>query len=218
MGNALCNYGFLCWLFCAGAIMLNINTSTSGDKQSPNVKKLVDESVKKKAVAESTLLNENPLMAGDIPEALGYIKKHTDYTSYHLLLAVRKYYPSSYKDVPTDDKVAILCSALKTSTFLNDWGYLTASESFDGESSTALLELGKVALKTLEPILDDSTSAPLFGSQEATLSSGYNYRRKDFAYRYASLVLGESPVFHADPNKRNKDIEMLKAKLKKDAK
>lgn len=198
--------------------MLNANTPTSGDKQSASVKKLVEESTKKKAVDESSLLNENPLMAGDVPEAVAYIKKHADYTSYHLLLAVRKYYPASYKEVSTDDKVAILCSALKNSTYLNDWGILYISDSFDGETAKAFLETGKTALKSLAVILDDDESVPLFGSKEATTSKTYAYRRKDFAYRYASLILGESPVFHADPKERDKDIETLKAKLKKDAK
>ena len=47
----------------------------------------------------SRLLYENPLMPGDVQEALSHIKKHGDYTSYHLLLAIRKYYPESYKEV-----------------------------------------------------------------------------------------------------------------------
>ena len=198
--------------------MLNINASAQKDKQSPRISKLIEESTKKKAVDESNLLNDNPFIAGDVPEALAYIKEHADYTSYHLLLAVRKYAPASYKQVTTDDKVAILCSALKNTTCLNDWGYLEPTSSFNGESAEALLETGKAALKPLSPILDNGESAPLFGSKEHTMSEFYNYRRKDFAYRYTLLILGQTPVFHTEPKERDKDIEALKAKLKKDTK
>src|SRR5260370_1801061 len=143
-------------LCCAGAAVMPIpNTPTTGDKQSPRVRKLVGESKQKKAVDESSLLNDDPLMPGDNPEVLGYIKTHSDYTSYHLLLALKSYYPESYKEVVTKDKAAVLCSALKNSKFLNDWGYLTPNDSFDGASARALLETGKVALEFLEPILDD---------------------------------------------------------------
>ena len=174
---------------------------------------LVEESSKRRTLDRSEFLSNNTLMDRDVPEALAVIKKHPDYTSYHLLLALRRYYPKTYKDVPNADKAAILCSALKNSEFLNDWG--NPHGSYDDTSAKALVELGKDALGSLRPILDDATEAPLWGSKEATVSEVYQFRRKDFAYRYASLILGESPVFHADPKERDKDIETLKAKLKR---
>jgi hypothetical protein len=205
---------FLVW---AGTIVVNALGIASGREQPPNVKKLVDESSTKNAIDESTLLNENPLRSEDLPQALDYIKKHADYSSYYLLMAVRKYYPASYKDVSDEDKGDILCSALKNSKSLNDWGFLTPSMSYDGESALALLETGKAALKPLIAILDDRARAPLFGSEEATMSRSYQYRRKDFAYRYVSLILGETPHFREAPTARDKDIEALKSKLKKEA-
>jgi len=197
------------------------------EPHSPNVAKLVEESIKKKAVIESGWFQRrvsggverwdyvNPLLDSDVPEALAHIKKHTDYTSYHLLMALRKFYASSYKDVPNENKSAILCSALTKTTGLNDWGNLGPSGSYDDESAEALLATGKAALKRLAPILDDASEAPLFGSEAATMSDVYRYRRKDFAYRYASLLLGKSPVFRAEPKERDQDIEALKAELKK---
>jgi hypothetical protein len=208
----------LAFLFWAGIISVGIGWIASADEPTPRIKKLVDASTEKRAFQESGLLNENPLQAGDIPEALAYIKTHADYTSYHLLLAVRKYHPASYKDVANDDKAAILCSALANSIFLNDWGYLDPSESYDGESAKALLETGKVALKSLTPMLADGKEAPLFGSEEATMSHVYKYRRKDFAARYAAVILGLTPTFSRDLKERDRDIEALKAKLPKDAK
>ncbi|HEV7999463.1 MAG TPA: hypothetical protein VGP63_06265 [Planctomycetaceae bacterium] len=194
--------------------------------KSPNVQKLITKSTEKYTVVESSVPKKtvsgdvvhwdyvNPLLDGDVPEALAYIKKHTDYTSYLLLMGLRKHYPAAYKAVSTEDKSAILCSALRNTMSLNDWGNLSPSSSFDDRSAVALLETGKVGLKYLVPILDDCNSAPLFGSEEATISHVYRYRRKDFAYRYASLILGKSPVFRADPKERDKDIETLKAELK----
>ena len=145
----------LAWLFWAAILMLAISYFKTADVQSPRVRRLVEESAAKKAVDESALLNDDPLLPGDMAEVLGFVKKHADYTSYHLLLAVRKYYPASYKEVSNEDKVAILCSALTHSHWLNDWGYLDPSESYDGESAKALLEIGKTALKRLTPILEN---------------------------------------------------------------
>jgi hypothetical protein len=202
-------------LFCMGVLMLMSNSASGDGDQASRVKKLVEESSAKKTASESGLLNSNPLMPNDLAEALAYIKKHPDYTSYHLLLAIRKYYADAYKDVTASDKDAILCSALKNSTHLNDWGYLDPAGSFDGVSAKALLENGKAALKSLAAGLADGESAPLFGTEEATISKLYHYRRKDFAYRYASLILGLTPSFHADPKERDKDINKLKIELAK---
>jgi len=202
----------------------------SGEKHVSSVTTLIDESTRKQSVLESRELKRtvsgdvvrwvyvNPLLDSDVPEALTYIKKHADYTSYLLLMTLRRHYPASYKDVANVEKSSILCSALKNTIVLNDWGNLQPSGSFDGESAKALLATGKVALRCLEPLLNDDSSAFLHGSQEGTLSVFYCYRRKDFAYRYASLILGKSPVFRADPKERDKDIETLKAELKKHAK
>jgi hypothetical protein len=206
-----------CPLLCAGGVLLGARASFSEGQQSPNVKKLVNESIQKQTAMESGLFIASPLPESDVPEALAYIRKHRDFSSYHLLLALRQYYPASYKDVPNPTKSAILCGALKNMTAFNDWGNLAPSGSYDQESAQALLETGKTALRCLTPILDDGTPAPLFGSKSATTSKIYGYRRKDFAYRYASLILGKTPVFRADPKERDKDIEVLKAKLNKDA-
>jgi hypothetical protein len=76
-----------------------------------------------------------------------------------------------------------------------------------------LVDLGKKAIPRLKPLLDDSNEAPLFGSKSATTSKAYQYRRKDFAYRYTSLILGRRAPFRRDPGQRDKDIEQLKKVL-----
>jgi hypothetical protein len=200
--------------FWTSAIMLSA-CCVKAAKLTPRVSKLVEEAKTKNSAIEAGILSKNPMVAADIPEALEHIKSHPDFTSYHLLVAIRKYYPKSYKEVRTDDKVSILCSALRNIMYLNDWGYLAPVDSYDRESGKALLETGRSALNGLTPILDDENSAPLFGSEEATLSKLYKYRRKDFAYRYISLIIGESPGFSRNLKERDKRIEILKNKLKK---
>jgi hypothetical protein len=213
MGKALHHSRLLWFLCCAGAMMMGACSPVNWGRGSPRVNQLVAESAKYKAVAESSLLNANPLLPGDVPEALQYIDTHADYTSYHLLHALRKYFPASYKEVAAADKVAILCSALKYSTYLNDWGSLAPSGSFDGDSAKALIETGQLAIRRLVLLLEDSDPAPLFGSKEATASKVYGYRRKDFAYRYTALILGRAPAFSADVRERDKAIETLKRNL-----
>lgn len=203
------------YFFCAVAVMPGCQ---SGERHASKVQQIVNESIERKSASECPLLAEDALADRDVPEALAYIRKHPDYTFYLLLMALRWYFPASYNDLPNEDKAAILCSALKNTTYLNDWGTLEPSGSFDLESANALLATGRVGLKCLVPILHDDSPTPLWGTQEPTLSHFYRYRRKDFAYRYASLILGKTPVFRVDPKERDKDIETLKAELKRHAK
>jgi hypothetical protein len=90
--------------------------------------------------------------------------------------------------------------------FYNDWGYLEPGGSHDGEAARALLELGPAAANCLRPLLADRSTAPLFGSEEATLSSLYGYRRCDFAYRYLVKLRGGDPAFDRDPAQRDRAI------------
>jgi len=108
-----------------------------------------------------------------------------------------------------------LCSALENLDYLNDWGYLDPTESYDAESANALLETGVECVKALTRLLDDSSAATLFGSESATLSAKYKYRRKDFAFRYIKIILGEAPSFLRNPLERDEEILKLKERLQK---
>jgi hypothetical protein len=217
MGNLV----LLLWLsFCAGGVLLAADAPKIGEKESPNVAKLVAEATARiRTVDGYNLLKKSPLADRDVPEALAYIRKHDDYSSFYVLLAVRKYYAASYRHVPNEVKSGILCSALKNMPLLNDFGELGRGAADvwadDADGALALRETGKEALKWLQPMLDDDRPAPLGGSDEAKASLDDKYRRKDYAYRFASLILGKTPAFQADPKKRDKDIEILKAELKR---
>jgi hypothetical protein len=176
------------------------------------IESLVTDSKSGKSLMESaSLLGQ--FSHGDVDAALTYVLAHPDYTAYHLLFALRRHAREAYDRAAPDTKAAILCDALKRLAYLNDWGYLDAGGSHDGEAATALLELERAALRACASTLDDSQPAPLFGTEEATLSRMYKYRRKDFAYRYLSVILGHQPTFDPDPQKRDADIELLKTDI-----
>lgn len=162
---------------------------------------------------KSTVLTEAIFSADDLQAAAEYIEAHPDYTAYHLLFALRRHDPVAYEHLTKTKRALVLADALAHLMFLNDWGYLDPSGSHDGEAAHALLELEEDALESLKPILNDERPAPLFGSETATLSSMYHYRRKDFAYRYVMFLRGSQPDFNPDPEIRDQEIERLQATL-----
>ena len=188
-----------------------------GGEPTVRVAKLVNESKAREYIGRSRLLDEKPLVDDDIAETMAYIKQHPNFHSYYLLFAVRMYFPNHYKEISAEVKAKVLCSALKNIKFLNDWGWITPSRSFDAESAEALLELGKSAIKELAPLLEDTNNAPIAGSG-GTTSSFYKYMRRDFAYRYISVILkqeaGSMPILMCE----HKNIKMLIEKLKNDLK
>ena len=103
------------------------------------ISNLINESKKKCAINESQLLVVCPLERQDIPEALQYLKANADYTSYHLLVAVKRYYPEIYKEIAGYDKAAILCSGLSNLVYLNDWGWLGPTALYDGECACGII-------------------------------------------------------------------------------
>lgn len=176
------------------------------------IEHLIEDSKRGNSLQESPTLSSMQFNADTIKTAEKYIKDHPDYTAYHLLLGLRKKEPDAYDRIPDDTRASILCSALEHLNYLNDWGYLEPSESYDGIAAKALIETGKAAVDCLVPLLDNKKPAELFGSEEATLSHMYHYRRNDFAYRSLARILGVEPRFEKDPGERDKEIAKLKEK------
>ena len=175
--------------------------------------RLIADSRRHITAMESTSLRNLKSGAVDAGTYADYVKAHPDESSYHVLLALRRLAADDYERLPADVKAGILCSALSTQTHLNDWGYLGPAESYDGEAAQALLRVGGDAKRRLTSLLDDRRPAPLFGGEEATLSSLYHYRRCDFAYRYLSLIIGTVPRFDADTAQRDAAIASLRTRL-----
>jgi hypothetical protein len=132
-----------------------------------------------------------------------------DASAFHLLMALRESAPMVYEALPAPVRAAVLADALRTQPELNDWGYLEPGGGYDGPAAAALLETGDAAVAPLRALLDDDAPAEMTGSEIAEMAYRLRYRRKDFAYRYLSLLLGREPAFDADPAARDQAIAAL---------
>lgn len=146
-----------------------------------------------------------------LESAVTYVSQNRDYKSFHLLIAIKNTSAELYYEgIPVQDKAMILTSALRSQHYFNDWSVLLPDiKGSDGPAGEAVLELGKAAIPYLTPILADSSPAHWSGSDSSATSAFYQFRRKDFAFRYISLILGRSPTFLADPSERDKAINAL---------
>jgi hypothetical protein len=173
---------------------------------------LADASIQGRSLSETAAMVDPGLDAADVSRALECVLHDDEARAYHLLFAVRRSAPDRAAMIPAERSVSIIISALTRLIYLNDFGYLAAGGSYDGEAAAALLETGEAAIPALCGLLDDDRPAPLFGSEEATLSTLYGYRRKDFAAYLLSNLLGEHTSFEADPADRDARIEALRAR------
>jgi hypothetical protein len=177
------------------------------------IEDLVGEAARGLPAMKSETLATAELTEADRDATVAYVEAHPDHTAYLVLIAMHRLDAAAYRSVRDSTKAAILVDALGHLVLFNDWGYLDPAGSHDGEAAIALLELGPVAVSMLRRLFSDDRSAPLFGSETATLSSSLHYRRKDFAYRYVCLLLEREPTFDADPAIRDAAIEQLEADL-----
>lgn len=159
------------------------------------------------SIMESRNLIEKSLPPGKTEVVQQRIIDTPDHTSYHLLLYLKKHAPEELHAIPQPLQATVLCDALNHVTYCNDFGYLEPSESFTKTSGKMLVLLGEAALPPLREMLNNNKEAPLFGMEEATLSSIYAYRRKDFAWYFLSQIEGRDFSFPASPEERDLQIE-----------
>jgi hypothetical protein len=146
--------------------------------------------------------------------AVDRIRARPDASSFHLLLALRRAAPAAYEEISAELRAAVLVDALRELPQLNDFSWMEPDGAgHDRTAATALLELGGAARAPLISLLDDDRPAPLAGSEAATLSDLYGYRRSDFAHRYLSKLLRREAPFAADPAQRDAAISALRAEL-----
>jgi hypothetical protein len=172
---------------------------------SPALAALHDDSLHGRSLIESSALGAG-ITDDDAATARSRIAAQPGHEWYHALFALRRGHPAIYAAIAPASRAHVMCDALAHLVFYNDWGYLDPAGSHDGEAAKALLELGDAAASCLRPLLADRNAAPLFGSEEATLSSLYKYRRCDFAYRYLIKLRGGEPAFDRDPAQRDRAI------------
>lgn len=96
----------------------------------------------------------------------------------------------------------------------NLWGLLY-EENDTGYLGQQFIKFGDEAFPYLMNLLDDSDGKILYeGSEEATIGNAYQYRIKDFAAFYLSKIKNIPIKFHQDFEKRDKEIEQLKMRLR----
>jgi hypothetical protein len=150
----------------------------------------------------------------EIDAAERYIAAHPDISSVCLLVTLREEAPERYRALSKKTKAAILCDALRQFDYLNAFSLLRPDGGTDdGMLGTALVETGPDALPHLQSLLSDEGTAMIVGFSDRRMSEAYVYRRCDYAYRYASLILGREPAFDLNPNNRDLLIAKLKAEM-----
>jgi hypothetical protein len=171
---------------------------------------LIAESTKRLSLMESKLVGREKLPDDEQKAAVDYILNHPDFTSYHLLFALKDRSELAFDSIPPSVRARVLCSALSNLNYLNDWGHLAVSPK-EGLAMTALIATGEAALPCLKPLLEDRRPAPFFGSADATVAT--QYRRADFAYHAAARILNEKPLFAVNSKDRDYDIAKLAERL-----
>lgn len=146
--------------------------------------------------------------------AAEWIRAHPDASSMHLLLALRREAPEAYEGLAPAPRAQVLVDALRTVPQLNDFGWMEpGGHGHDRTAAQALLELGDAARAPLLALLGDDRPAPLAGSEAATMSATYGYRRSDYAFRYLSKLLRRDALFADRPTERDAAITALRAEL-----
>ena len=142
-------------------------------------------------------------------EAAGQVQARPDASSFHLLMTLRRAAPAAYAALPPATRATVLVDTLRTATYLNDFGHLGPGGGADGPAGPALIETGEAAREPLLALLEDRDEAPLMGSEAATMSNLYGYRRSDFAYRFLRRLDGEDPELAEDPADRDRLHDLL---------
>lgn len=132
--------------------------------------------------------------------------KNGDETAFLSLEALRAADPDAFQAIPTRDRAGIYVRALKSNLFYNTWGlpgyHIT-------ETAQALIALGEEAVLLLKPLLDDWRLAPLSGSEDATASSIYANRVRDYAWILIAEIKRQPYQYFQTPAERDKQIGKL---------
>lgn len=164
-----------------------------------------------KPISQISQFDSMQLSAEEIDEAIAFICFDPSCISYHLLLAVRNSSPAAYVKIAKGTRAKILTSARDVHFQLDDWGYLSPDDCVDATAAKALLECGGNAVPFLARQLKNDSPARFSGTHIPTMVHEFQVRRKDFAFRYLSLLLNQKPAFDPDPLVRDKRIEELSA-------
>lgn len=168
------------------------------------------------------------LDAGDIPAALKQVRTHPDFSSLHVLMALRRHHQGVYASIEAGTKARILISCLNQTECADDWSYMSGElgltilprghlaqpYAVDYAAARALLELpAKVTIPQLIEVLQNEEEIVWSGSAEATRSRLERLRRCDLAYRYICILIGVKPEYTRSVKQRDQAIASLMRQL-----
>ena len=120
----------------------------------PMMADLIAESKKRLSLMESKLVGHEKLPEEEQRSRGGLYPQYPDFTSYHLLFALKDRSEPAFDSIPASTRARVFCSALSNLKYLNDWGHLTVSPKH-GPAMSALIATGKAALPCLKHLLED---------------------------------------------------------------
>lgn len=139
---------------------------------------------------------------GTAPELFSSIKT-TSQKEYFKVIALKKIDEDLYKKLGCDSICAILTTALQRSTLFNGWGL---PHLYWESSAKSIIECGQAAIPFLKPLLNDTTSAPVWGSEEAKEYEKYHYRVRDYAYALIMEITNQKSGMPEDVQERDRII------------
>jgi hypothetical protein len=114
-------------------------------------------------------------------------------------------------------KANLGCLCLKVARNMNNWGTIQSGGQYERPAAKILVGTGTKALPCLFSFLNDTTRLKYgWNFDTYTLPYEYKWRKKDFAYRYACLILKENFAFPKEPEKRDEIIEAFVKKYGKE--
>ena len=138
------------------------------------------------------------------PDLLADIQKRQDANLLNLL-ALREIAPQSYQTLDTALRTKVLVGTLAGSIYFNLWGL---PHLYWEDAAKAVVEIGAPAKPSLKALLDDTSDAPMYGSEEVAEYLDYKYRRCDYALALLMAIRGESALkLPKSPEERDRLIE-----------
>jgi hypothetical protein len=203
-------------LLLHNAFALSQNRENSR-KHIPTFKSVLKET---KILSEQTgrLIVGKPYDSAIVGRVVNYIQNNQDSrVSYYFLMMLDIHHPNVYKSINDTVKTHIFCSIFGTEKNMNYWGTLMPDNQKDHNAGKLLVSLGKKILPCLASLLNDTNRLNYgWNFDSRTTSVKYRWRKKDFAYRYAALILKETPVFLEQPKERDEVIENFIRKYQKE--
>lgn len=185
---------------------------TQKEKYDALIKMLEDESAELTPMLRSKVYSEIVSQSDSIVPLLVSSVQDDTVKHYLTLMAISEIDIKALSKIPTETRLKIYSDALQKGGPHNDWGL--AGEHLSG-ASLDLVRIGEKSIPYLTDLLDDTTAAGIWGSEEATINKQYQNRVCDFAYYLILQIIKRNEPYLKPPKLRDASIDSLKKFLKK---